>query len=466
MKFVYYGHNYIYAVEQMAASLFPVTEDTSESTLVTRLSRGGAYTTATCLYNGSFRGRASVKNESVNDSTAQAAIKTAIYRAVRRSGKTRPPWGALSGVRPGKLMAGLMDIKEFQRRFDVTPERARLCYETSLHTLAARDSLSAKDICLYVGIPFCPTRCAYCSFVSQSVEKSLKLIAPFLEALFKELEATARQVQNCGLKVVSIYFGGGTPTTLSAQQLDSLCSFIESRFDLSLLREFCVEAGRPDTIDAAKLEALKKHGVNRLSVNPQSMSDSVLKAIGRRHSADDVIRAFSLVKSAGGFDINADLIAGLPSDSPESFRRSIDTVLSLAPENITVHTLSLKRGSGLLLGGYPLPNAAETAAMLDYAYSALRSSGFEPYYLYRQKNMSGGFENTGWTLPGHENLYNICMMEELCTILAAGGGGSSKLILPGNGKNLRITTPKYPLEYIQQIDKTCADKERIGNFYV
>ncbi|MBR4077164.1 MAG: coproporphyrinogen dehydrogenase HemZ, partial [Oscillospiraceae bacterium] len=331
-------------------------------------------------------------------------------------------------------------------------------------SMDAEDSLPEKGVCLYVGIPFCPTRCAYCSFVSHSVEKSMKLVSPFFDALMEEIDATAEQVNKLGLIPVSIYMGGGTPTTLSAEQLDILLTKLESVFDLSAVRENTVEAGRPDTITMEKLEVLKKHGVSRISVNPQTMTDSVLEAIGRKHTAQDILDAFDMVRKVGGMSVNMDLIAGLPTDTPESFRSTMDAVMALAPENITVHTLSLKKGARLMDEGGDIPTPASVKEMVDYAHALLQGDGYEPYYLYRQKNMSGGFENTGWCKPGYENLYNIFIMEELCSIIAMGAGGSTKLVRP-DGKIERIFAPKYPNEYITNIAKTCADKNKISEYY-
>ncbi|MBR1457389.1 MAG: coproporphyrinogen dehydrogenase HemZ, partial [Oscillospiraceae bacterium] len=400
-------------------------------------------------------------------------VKNAVYRAALASGREKPVWGALTGVRPGKLLCALLDqgldgeaaLRRFEAEFDVAPERAALCLDASRETLRARSSLSPRDVCLYVGIPFCPTRCSYCSFVSQSVEKSMKLIPPFLDALEREIAATAAQVKRLGLRPVAVYMGGGTPTTLSAPQLDRLCGVLETEFDLGALREYTVEAGRPDTITEEKLRVLRRRGVDRVSVNPQTMSDAVLEVIGRRHTAADILRALETVRAVGGFAVNMDLIAGLPADTVQGFAQTLDTVLALAPENVTVHTLSLKKGSRITLEGAALPDGAEVGAMLDLAQARLRGAGYAPYYLYRQKFMSGGFENVGWTKAGFENLYNICIMEELCSIVAMGGGGSTKLIRPDGGRNIRLMAPKYPLEYVQQIDKTCADKEKISAFY-
>ena len=388
-----------------------------------RLNRAPVWTTASCQYHdGEQESRASARVRTAEltdpvrtDSMCQQIIKLAMYRAVRRSGRAKPPWGALTGVRPGKLLTPLLKsgLKEsealcrFERDYDVSHERALLCLDASRSTLRADALLQPEDVCLYIGIPFCPTRCAYCSFVSQATEKSMNLISPFLEALHQELSAVARQVQTLGLRVVSVYMGGGTPTTLSAAQLDELFRRLEGEYDLSALREWTVEAGRPDTITKEKLLVMRRHGVDRVSVNPQSMSDSVLEAIGRRHTAADILDALQSVREVGGFAVNMDLIAGLPSDSVDGFHRTLDTVLALRPENITVHTLSIKRGARLSFGEGSLPPGSAVETMLDEANRRLRALGYLPYYLYRQKNMSGGFENVGWTLPGHENLYNI-----------------------------------------------------------
>ena len=487
MKIYLSGHTYKYAVEQMLLTLFPrerpeYPEGRPEGErLEVSLHRGARFTTASCLLvtgEGSFRGRAAVSNDSltdalVTDRKCQRLVKNAMYRAALRSGRQKPVWGALTGVRPGKLLCAFLRdgqgereaARRFMEEFDVSPERTALCLDASRHTLQAQESLGEKDVCLYVGIPFCPTRCAYCSFVSQSVEKSMKLIPPFVEALEREIAATAAVVRELGLRPVSVYFGGGTPTTLSAEQLERVCCLLEKEFELSALREYTVEAGRPDTITEEKLRVLRRHGVDRISVNPQTMSDRVLEIIGRRHSAADIVTALKTVRRVGGFAVNMDLIAGLPGDDPAGFSHTLDAVLDLEPENITVHTLSLKKGSRITLEGAALPTAAEVGTMLDEAERRLRGADYGPYYLYRQKFMSGGFENVGWTTPGYENLYNICIMEELCSILAMGGGGSTKLIAPGDGRNIRLMDPKYPLEYIQKSQEICEDKEKIREFY-
>lgn len=487
MRLYFSGHDCRYAAEQSLLMLFPGEKpenpegSPSGERCELRVSRGAKYTVCTALLvrsGAAFRGRAQAENPDPADEYAlrgceNRLVKLAFYRAALASGLPKPEWGSLSGVRPAKLMdaylrEGLSPRAakgRFMREYFVSGSRAQLCLDAALAAQEAARSLDERDVCLYVGIPFCPTRCAYCSFVSQSVEKSMKLMEPFLDALLLDIRATAAETRRAGLRPVALYMGGGTPTTLSAAQLDRLCAALEREFDLSALREYTVEAGRPDTITAEKLRVLRAHGVGRVSVNPQTMSDSVLEAIGRRHTAQDIVDALALVRECGGFEVNMDLIAGLPTDTAGGFSRTLDAVLSLAPENVTVHTLSLKRGSGLTLAGRPLPEAGEVRAMLDEAMERLAGSGYAPYYLYRQKNMAGGFENVGWTKPGSENLYNICIMEELCSILAMGAGGSTKLVADGGKRIKRFIAPKYPQEYINAAPGFAAGKERIGEFY-
>ena len=487
MRLYFSGHDCRYAAEQSLLMLFPGEKpeypegSPSGERCELRVSRGAKYTVCTALLvrsGAAFRGRAQAENPDPADEYAlrgceNRLVKLAFYRAALASGLPKPEWGSLSGVRPAKLMDGYLREGlspraakgRFMREYFVSGSRAQLCLDAALAAQEAARSLGERDVCLYVGIPFCPTRCAYCSFVSQSVEKSMKLMEPFLDALLLDIRATAAETRRAGLRPVARYMGGGTPTTLSAAQLDRLCAALEREFDLSALREYTVEAGRPDTITAEKLRVLRAHGVGRVSVNPQTMSDSVLEAIGRRHTAQDIVDALALVRECGGFEVNMDLIAGLPTDTAGGFSRTLDAVLSLAPENVTVHTLSLKRGSGLTLAGRPLPEAGEVRAMLDEAMERLAGSGYAPYYLYRQKNMAGGFENVGWTKPGSENLYNICIMEELCSILAMGAGGSTKLVADGGKRIKRFIAPKYPQEYINAAPGFAAGKERIGEFY-
>lgn len=465
MDILLIGHNYKYAAEQMLLTLYPAERPVYPSApprgerVELALEDGVARCTLVTA-QGAFHGEAAVEPYTTaleQNRQEQRAVKLAFYRAALASGHERPVWGALTGVKPGKLMARYLSegktAADFARDFDVSPARTAICETTTRATLAARDSLAAGDVCLYVSIPFCPTRCAYCSFIASAVGTNLKLMEPYLAALRREISLTAQKVRAAGLRPVALYMGGGTPTTLSAEQLDALCGALAAEFDLSALREYTIEAGRPDTITAEKLRVMKRHGVTRVSVNPQTMSDDVLAAIGRFHTAQDILDALALVRAEGGFEVNMDLIAGLPGDSAAGFSRTLDSVLSLAPENITVHTLSIKNGSYLAQRPETLPAASEVESMLDESAQRLGAAGYAPYYLYRQKYMSGGFENLGWANRGTENLYNICMMEELCDVIALGAGGSSKFPAP-DGSIRRQVNPKYPKEYIERIGQS------------
>ena len=488
MKLYYRGHDYKYAAEQMLLTLFPTERPEyadappgpGEDALVLSLSRGETWATATAAltwggaeYRAARRCRVSELTDQLSaDRALQRILKLAFYDAGTAALGKEPPWGALTGVRPVKIPAKAMLAgaspaqaeRILRDTYRVSPGRRKLAMDCAQASLAAQRSLGEQEVSLYVGIPFCPTRCAYCSFVSADVGRALKLIDPFLDALSREIRATGAMLADAGLRVRTVYFGGGTPTTLSAPQLDRLMGELAEHIDLSACTEYTVEAGRPDTITAEKLAVLKRRGCDRVSVNPQSMSDAVLAAMGRAHRAADILGAFALVRESGIGCVNMDLIAGLPGDSADGFRASLDQVLSLAPENVTVHTLALKKGSHLMEGETPLPPGEDVAAMLDYAWRALRESGQIPYYLYRQKYMSGSFENVGWCLPGTESLYNICMMEELHTIVSLGGGGVTKLVDRHTGYIQRVANAKYPQEYIQKIDAICADKARVAEF--
>ena len=401
------------------------------------------------------------------------AIGRCFFLAARAVTGDTPPWGMLTGVRPDKPATWALaegrapeDVRAMlEQEYFVTPDRAALAVETGGAALAASRDLGPRDIAVYVGIPFCPTRCAYCSFVSQSVEKSFALVEPYVDALVAEIRAGGEMVRRAGLRVRSFYMGGGTPTTLTAGQMDRVLSAWEASFDRDGCREVTVEAGRPDTITADKLAVLRDHGVTRISVNPQTMEDHVLQAIGRRHTAAEIDAAMELVGRYHFPHVNMDLIAGLPADSPEGFCRSLDRCLAYGTDNVTVHTLALKKGSRILLEGLPVTGPEDVAKMLDYAAPTLRGRGYAPYYLYRQKYMSGSFENIGWSHPGAQCLYNIEIMSELCSILSFGAGGSTKMVVPGTNRIQRAFNPKYPKEYIERPEKCLANQAEFAAFY-
>ena len=479
-------HEYKYAVEQIMLVLFPGEKPVYDAaagearSAVSSLSLGKIWATARTELTWDGKTAVGISRVAVNELTddlvrdrlLQRIIKQSFYKAAVACTGIQPPWGALTGIRPAKLASKALKEtgseaqvrKLFRNEFFVSTARTELALDAARSSIAAERQLEKNDLSLYVGIPFCPTRCAYCSFVSADVQRALKLVEPYLAALDQEIDAAAGYLREAGAKVRTIYIGGGTPTTLSAPQLEHLISHLRQALELDRLAEFTVEAGRPDTITADKMAVLRDLGVDRVSVNPQTMQDEVLRAMGRSHTAADILTAYDIVRKSGIPIVNMDLIAGLPKDSVAGFRNTLDTVLSLDPENITVHTLALKKGARLMMEREGLPTGEETSAMLDYAWDALRAAGQIPYYLYRQKYMSGALENIGWCKPGTEGLYNICIMEELHSILALGAGGSTKLTNPATGKVVRLTNPKYPQQYMERIDQLCQDKAELVAF--
>ena len=477
MKLLLRGHGERYALEQLQLCLFPALPlDYTEAPFVgdgaiSTLSRGRTWLTATAKLTLGGRTARAARRIPVSGETVRLRrriLQQSYYLAALQLLPEAPPWGALAGVRPTKIPTKVLLSGGTRREADrllrdvyfISPERRRLCLDASEATVRAAERLAPTDLSLYVGIPFCPTRCAYCSFVSQSIEREGALVEPFLQALLRELAHTAELLARSPCRIRTLYFGGGTPTILTADQLRRLMAAIASHFDLSRLIEYTVEGGRPDTLDAEKLRVIKAGGATRISINPQTMSDTVLKAVGRRHSAASVVDVFHQAREAGFDDINMDLIAGLPADTADGFADSLRQVMNLGPSNITVHTLALKKGADLFQRRVALPSQADVARMLEDAERALRADGFAPYYLYRQKYMSGSFENVGWCRPGYTGLYNIYMMEELHSILSLGGGGMNKINLPEE-KLARYHNPKYPQDYIQRIDTILRQKDEI-----
>ncbi len=479
MKLYLKGHTDLYAVEQLQMQLFPdVPTETvpepfgSDDGAVSALSRGKRWLTASTVIT--FRGKRARAVKRLDSSLAEDVrlrrriLQQSYFLAAVQVLGTTPPWGALSGVRPTKLTTQHMQAGGTEASADrllkevyfVTPQRRNLCIDCSRHTIEAASKLRPGDLSVYIGIPFCPTRCAYCSFVSQSIEKFGAFLEPYLDALMKEIAYTGSRLRQSGWKIRSLYIGGGTPTTLSAMQMERLLQVVNEQFDLSDCLEFTVEGGRPDTLDAEKLRVIRRGGADRMSINPQTMSDDVLRRIGRSHNTAQVYKAYEDAKAAGFDGINMDLIAGLPGDTADSFLESVRQVAALNPSNITVHTLALKKAAEMYRQRPDLPSGEEVARMLDQTEKALRQAGYEPYYLYRQKYMSGSFENVGWCKPGYTGLYNIYMMEELHTILSLGGGGMNKINL-GRNQLERYHNPKIPQDYIQRIDTILRQKDEI-----
>lgn len=384
------------------------------------------------------------------------------------------PWGLLTGVRPVKLLRRLAEesneeqaVKKFENDFFVSNEKIALSRETEHNERKILELSKPESFSLYVGIPFCPSRCSYCSFVMASIERAKKLIEPYTKLLCEEIKRTAEIANKLGLRLETVYFGGGTPTTLSAEQLDTVLGTVNKSFDMSTCREFTVEAGRPDTIDIAKLLALKENKVDRISINPQTTNDEVLKTIGRKHTAQQFFDAFELARKCGFDNINTDLIAGLPTDTPESFKNSLDSIVRLNAECITVHTLCMKRASRLTTEGVTLDlqQARDAREMLAYTQNILGQNEYIPYYMYRQSRMVGNLENVGWSKKGFESLYNVYVMDETHTILACGSGGVTKLKRNNPDYLERIFNFKYPYEYIDRFDELIQRKSGIIQFY-
>lgn len=384
------------------------------------------------------------------------------------------PWGILTGVRPVKLLRRLAEesseeqaVKKFEKDFFVSNEKIALSRETEHNERKILELSKPESFSLYVGIPFCPSRCSYCSFVMASIERAEKLIEPYTKLLCEEIKQTAEIANKLGLRLETVYFGGGTPTTLSAEQLDTVLRTVNKSFDMSTCREFTVEAGRPDTIDIAKLFALKENKVDRISINPQTVNDEVLKTIGRKHTAQQFFDAFELARKCGFDNINTDLIAGLPTDTPESFKNSLDSIVRLNAECITVHTLCMKRASRLTTEGvtFDLQQARDAREMLAYTQNILGQNEYIPYYMYRQSRMVGNLENVGWSKKGFESLYNVYVMDETHTILACGSGGVTKLKRNNPDYLERIFNFKYPYEYIDRFDELIQRKSGIMQFY-
>ncbi len=383
--------------------------------------------------------------------------------------EVKSPWGILTGIRPVKIACKQMKsglsardtVEYFINEFGATREKAELAVRVAEIELPIIDSMDKKGISIYIGIPFCPTRCLYCSFVSNSVASSAKYIPDYLECLKKEIKYTANIIKQNKNIVESVYIGGGTPTTLSAEQLAFLFDAVFSEFDLSKNKEFTVEAGRPDTITVDKLKTIKQYEINRISINPQSMNRKTLEVIGRNHTPEQIREAYFMARDCGIDCINMDLIAGLPGETVDMFKYTVEDVERLNPENTTVHTMSVKRSSRLneTLMDYNLSDDTKVAEMVDFAYHTITSNGKNPYYLYRQKNMLGNLENVGYAKPGTESLYNIYIMEEVQTIISLGCGGVTKTVDRATDRIERIFNVKEPKDYIERIDEMLHRKD-------
>ncbi len=427
--------------------------------------------TATLSYHGkSITREGRITREELPEGSDERLAKIAVGRAVFAAGKDllgfTPPWGILTGVRPSKVAAELLDsgtgvlrAKRILRdEYFVNPKKAALAVSVASTEARVIRPLPVSDMCsLYVSIPFCPTRCAYCSFISNTGGRFLSLIGEYLEHLFLDIDNIFSIIKSLGLRLATVYIGGGTPTVLDEKQLKALLSRITSHADPATLLEFSLEAGRPDTITEEKLAIARAYGVSRISVNPQTLSDELLASIGRRHTVADFFRAYEMAEKSGIRDINVDLIAGLPGDSFQNFSQSLDSILALAPTNLTVHSFSVKNAADIRhREGFSASAlfASDAAKCVEYSQLRAKNASYRPYYMYRQKNTVGNLENVGYALEGHEALYNVFMMEELHSVFAVGAAAVTKLVArpsTSTGRDVisRIFTPKYPYEYLR-----------------
>lgn len=378
------------------------------------------------------------------------------------------PWGVMSGIRPAKVVRQYSEkgynkdeIKDILcSLYNTTDKKAELAIKVADNEKSILSKIGENSVSIYIGIPFCPTRCLYCSFVSSDLRKSGKYTNDFVRLLVKEIEKTSQILNECSLYAENIYIGGGTPTSLSAEQLEIIFNAINQHLKTEKLREYTLEAGRPDTITAEKLECAKNAGVNRISINPQTMNDITLKKIGRNHSSDMIRESYKLAREYGFDNINMDLIAGLPDETVEMFKYSLDEVISMNPENITVHSMCVKKAAALRFSEIELTKSKDMNEMLDYTAEKMKKTEREPYYMYRQKNISGNLENVGYAKKDNMSFYNINIMEEAQTIIALGGGAVSKIV---KGDRIeRIFNFKDAYEYINRFDEIIGKKDEIA----
>ena len=474
------GHDFHYEMENLCRVFFPNEKITVSDTLP----ESGAPEVETYLDGASggysVRVRVNVgdktetrsaevpKTDEPEKDECERTMARELFSALSAVTGYVPPWGILTGVRPSKLMLKLIEslgekgaYDYFTKKLLVSEPKARLAQSvagTEQEIAALGDECSFS---LYIAIPFCPSRCSYCSFVSHSITNAnaAKLLPVYVDDLCRELEITGKIVRDIGLRLESIYIGGGTPTTLEPHHLKAIFDRLKANFDFSKIKEFTLEAGRPDTITKDKLYEAKQGGVNRISINPQTMNEQTLKRVGRKHTPDMVRKCFEMARKMGFDNINMDLIAGLPEETVDMFKYSLDEVIKLDPENITVHSMCVKRAASLRFSDAELAKANDMNEMLSYTQKHMEKTGRKPYYMYRQKNISGNLENVGYAKDGCMSTYNINIMEEKQTIIALGGGGSTKIVM--DDRIERVFNFKDPLEYIRRFDEILKKKDEI-----
>lgn len=400
---------------------------------------------------------------------ARNVFKRMMYDMLKKLTGRELPWGTLTGVRPTKIVYTLLEdgkndreIRDYlKKEYYVSEKKGDLAIKVASNEKRLLEKLDYNNgYSLYAGIPFCPTTCLYCSFTSYPLAVWKDRVDTYVDAMLKELEFTSRLMKD--KKLDTFYMGGGTPTTLEPEQLDRVLSFFEEHFDTTGLKEYTIEAGRPDSITRDKLLIMKKHGVDRISINPQTMNDDTLKLIGRHHTVEQIKEAFTLARECGFDNINMDLIIGLPGETREHIERTMREVALLAPDSLTVHSLAIKRAARLNIFWEKYKDYAmvNTDDIINMTADCAAAMGMEPYYLYRQKNMAGNFENVGYSKPGREGIYNILIMEEKQTIMAVGAGASTKVVFPEENRIERVENVKDVTTYIENIDEMIDRKRR------
>lgn len=484
MTVCFIGNGFKYETEAVLKLFLPIVTfdflfeeypDSGDFCIIKRETAKDGYSlSVTVSLDGINESREETRCGEFSDKEDEAALCTMLYLIMEKLTGITPAWGMVTGIRPVKKVNELLErglgkteiFSALKEKYFVSDEKLELAYRTAVTQADALKALDKRSYSLYVSVPFCPSRCSYCSFVSHSIESAgaKKLLPDYVKKLCEEIAQTAEIAEELGLRLDTVYIGGGTPTALSAEQLEAVMSAVKKNFDISKIREYTVEAGRSDTITEKKLEIIRDFGATRISVNPQTMNDSVLEAIGRRHTAKDAVSAFEAARRLGFGNINMDVIAGLPTDTPESFARTVETLCGLDPESITIHTLTVKRSSKLFSEEERRVDG-RVSEMVDFGQKYLLDKGYLPYYLYRQKNTVDNLENVGFAKAGYECLYNIYIMEEAQTILAVGAGGSTKLVNTETGKIERLFNYKFPYEYISRYDKMIAKKDGIVKFF-
>lgn len=465
------NHDYINSVQTGIQIFYPNTNyinvDKISNTGITIESIAHEDFCEAIMYiDGSKKASDSYEVDKTSNKGVKMAVKSAIYMLLSKETGYYPKWGSITGVRPAKTAGELMEsglseeetVKYFMDKFFVSEEKAKLAVTVSKAEEKILSLNKDGDVSIYIGIPFCPTRCLYCSFTSYPLDRYSKVVDSYLDKLIEEIKFICSLIK--GRRIMSVYIGGGTPTALNEIQLERLLKAVNENIDLKEVLEFTVEAGRPDTITFEKLEVMKKYGVERISINPQTMNQKTLDLIGRRHSVEDIKNVYKMARDVGFKDINMDVILALPEETAEDVRYTMEEIKKLAPDSMTVHTLAVKRASRLKeeFENYELTQTKEIEKMISISAKYAEKMGLRPYYMYRQKNMAGNFENVGYCKEGCEGIYNIEIMEEKQTIIAAGAGGTTKVYNKDKNLLVRAFNVKGIEEYMGRFDEMLERK--------